>query len=350
MEQIILFAFLTLFPFGQIIKIGIINPLDVVVGIAAVYAISKRLPRPKYFKYLENFLVVLFFTWLVSALYLWDAKVFYGLLYLVRLASYFYFSVVVFNFKNKELLLNSLLYVSIFAAIFGWMQYFLYPDLTTFTIWGWDDHLYRMTGTFLDPGFLGIILVLGSLLAFHKKNYLIAVFLALSVLFTYSRASYLALLVSSLFVFKKTTYYLGFAACILIIVIFLPKKTGEGVRLERTASVHNRLENYTQTLEVFRKSPLFGVGFNNICLVKNSDFSSHSCSGADSSLLFLLATAGVIGFMSFGSLVFNILQVNNQLLKVGFLATMVHALFSNSLFYPWVMGWLVILLGSEKDD
>lgn len=350
MEQIILFAFLTLFPFGQIIKIGTINPLDVIVGIGAIYAIFKRLPRPKYFKYFENFLVVLFFTWLMGVFYLWDVKVFYGLLYLVRLASYFYFSVLVFNFKNKELLLSSLLHVSIFAAIFGWVQYFLYPDLTTFTVWGWDDHLYRMAGTFLDPGFLGLVLVLGSLLAFHKKNYLIAVFLALSVLFTYSRASYLALLASSFLVFKKTTYYLCFVACLLIIVVFLPKKAGEGVRLERTASVNNRFENYTQTMEVFKKSSLFGVGFNNICLVKNSNFPSHSCSGADSSLLFLLATAGVVGFMSFGSLIFSISQVNNQLLKLGFLATMVHALFSNSLFYPWVMGWLVILLGSKKDD
>lgn len=55
MEQIILFAFLILFPFGQIIRIGIIQPIDVVVGIGAIWAIWKRYKWPEVFKYFNIF-------------------------------------------------------------------------------------------------------------------------------------------------------------------------------------------------------------------------------------------------------------------------------------------------------
>lgn len=358
MEQIIFFAFLVLFPFGQIVKIGIINPIDVVVVIGALYAIFKKLPKPEHFKYIDAFLLVLGFTWVIG--FLQDFRGLpaqagiYGLLYLFRLAAYFYFSILVFNSQISNLLLKSLLSLSLVSALAGWIQYFWIPDLTTFTIWGWDDHLYRMAGTFLDPGFLGIILVLGAILALHKKYYLAFGFLAFSILFTYSRASYLALIVPLFFMFKKLKYYLLFVICLLIIGISLPRVAGEGVRLERTASINQRFENYSQTFEIFKNNPLFGVGFNNICLAKNSDFSSHSCSGADSSLLFLLATTGVIGFISFAYMVYRIWYVVRQyttynILYTSFFAIMIHSLFTNSLFYPWVMGWMAILLGSKKD-
>ncbi|MEK7550905.1 MAG: O-antigen ligase family protein [Patescibacteria group bacterium] len=349
MEQIILFTFLILFPFGQIIKIGIVNPIDIVVGAGALWAILKKNKHPSVFKYFNNFLYVVSFSYIVSIFLIKEIDLVYGLLYLVRLVAYFYFFTLVSNFKNKKLLLNSLLSLSIFSAIFGWIQYFLYPDVRALIYYGWDDHLYRMVGTFLDPTFLGLILVLGSILAFYQKKYLAFGFLAFSILFTYSRASYLALLIPSFFVFKKLKYYLLFVICLLIIVIFLPKKAGEGVRLERTSSIVARLESYGATFSVFKESPLFGVGFNNICLAKDKNFSSHSCSGSESSLLFLLATTGVVGFVSFVYFVFKVggsLSRNSTfyILHSTFIAIFVHSLFSNSLFYPWIMGYLMILL------
>jgi hypothetical protein len=78
-------------------------------------------------------------------------------------------------------------------------------------------------------------------------------------------------------------------------------------------------------------------------------FESHACSGSDSSLLFILTTTGIIGFMAFAFSIFRIRgfiqhSSNYLLLAVSFIALLVHSLFSNSMFYPWIMGWMVILL------
>jgi len=340
MEQIILFAFLILFPFGQIIKIGIVNPIDVVVGIAAIYAVIKRFPKPKIFVYFQKFLLIAGFSWIVGSLIFAKAQVFYGLLYLIRLTAYFYFLVFAYQFKDKKLLLNSLLAVSIFSALFGWVQYLFYPDVRALIEYGWDDHLYRMVGTFLDPAFLGLILVLGLIISLTKKKNLISLFLLAGIAFTYSRASFLAAFIP--LIYKKAWVFL---AVFIGLIIFLPRTAGEGVKLERTASISARFENYRESFEIFRKNPLFGVGFNNICLAKDGDFSSHSCSGSESSLLFLLATTGILGFLSFTHLIFSVpLYTKNSMLITSFLAVFVHSFFANSLFYPWIMGYLMILL------
>ena len=339
MEQIILFAFLILFPFGTIIKIGTVNPIDIVVGLGALTAILKRYKTPEVFRYFFNFLFIAAFTFIASVFVFKDSQVLTGLLYLVRLAAYFYFLIFVLHFKDKKSILNFLLAISVISAVFGWIQYFLFPDFRALIEYGWDDHLYRMVGTFLDPAFLGLILVFGLTVSLHKKKNLLSLFLLASIAFTYSRASYIAALVP--LVYKKARVLsLVFAGLIL----FLPRTAGEGVKLERTASISARLDNYRQTFEIFKGNPLFGVGFNNICLAKDGDFESHSCSGADSSVLFLLATTGVIGFISFLHLIYEIWKNSGSEFEIFGATVLVHSLFSNSLFYPFVMGYLVILL------
>lgn len=352
MEQIILFAFLIFFPFGQIIKIGQINPIDIVVCLGAITAIIKRYQYPKYFK---DFLIAALFGYLLSIFIFKDSQVFVGLLYLVRLTAYFYFFIFACHFKNRRLLLNSLLVISFFSALFGWVQYFLYPDLTSLKYLGWDDHLYRLVGTFLDPGFTSLIIVFGGILSFVKKKYLLLGFFTVTLAFTYSRAGYLALVVSlflASLIFKKFKAFVITLAFFLVVVLLLPKPAGEGVNLARTYSISSRINNYKETFEIFRKSPVFGVGFNNICLarkiyLKEENLSSHSCSGSDSSLLLILATTGILGFIVFVSTFTRILLT----LKKGFYtkvflvvlsAVFVHSFFVNSLFYPWVMGYLAI--------
>ncbi|MDP2946758.1 MAG: O-antigen ligase family protein [Nanoarchaeota archaeon] len=352
MEQIILFAFLILFPFGQIIKIGSLNPIDIVVCLGAITAIVKRY---KYSKYFNDFLIAAIFSYLLSIFIFKNSQVFIGLLYLVRLTAYFYFYIFVSHFKDKKLLLNSLLAISFFSALFGWIQYFFYPDLTSLKFLGWDDHLYRLVGTYLDPGFTSLIIVFGAVLSFVKKKYLLLAFFIATLAFTYSRAGYLALVVSlflASFLFKRFKVFLIVLTCFLIIVFLLPRPAGEGVNLARTYSISSRITNYRETFEIFKKSPVFGVGFNNICLARNIylkdiDSASHSCSGSDSSLLLILATTGIVGFMVFVRSVSKILFT----LKRGFYtkvflvllsAVFVHSFFVNSLFYPWVMGYLAI--------
>ena len=355
MEQIILFAFLILFPFGQIIKIGPLNPIDIVIALGAITAIIKRYKYPVAFKHIKDFLFIAVFGYLLSVFIFRNSQVIVGLLYLLRLAAYLYFYVFVSHFKKKELLLNSLLSLSLASALFGWFQYFIYPDLTSLKYLGWDDHLFRLVGTFLDPGFTSLIIVFGAVISYVKKRNLLLMFFIVTLAFTYSRAGYLALIVSmflAAYVFKRFKMFLITLICFLVIIFLLPRPAGQGVNLARTYSISSRISNYKETFTIFKKSPVFGVGFNNICLakmiyLKNIDSASHSCSGSDSSLLLILATTGTIGFIIFVSSISKILFN----LKKGFYtkvflvilsAVFVHSFFVNSLFYPWVMGYLAI--------
>jgi hypothetical protein len=367
--DILIFLFLAIFPFGQILRIGILSPLDVVVGVAAVYSIIKKQEVPEFFRYLRPFLFVAGFSWFFSIFLFHQINVLYGLLYLVRLAAYFYFGVYVWNFVkrrkgNKKLLLDSLLSVSAVSAIFGWIQYFNFPALKPFMVWGWDEHLYRLVGTFLDPTFLGLIVVFGLILSIYRcidswnlKNALFTVFLLISLAFTYSRASYLALfavVVSIGLSQKKFRKYLYVIFAFLILVFILPTSGNHVLSFTRTFSAIARVENYQSTLKIFSKFPVFGVGYDNLCLSKSEqagyiDFQSHSCSGSDSSILFILATTGVTGLMIFVFSVWKVIRSlpknkNFLILISSFLALFVHSLFSNSMFYPWIMGWIMILL------
>jgi len=287
-----------------------------------------------------------------------------GLGYLFRLVAYASIFYLVRK-NNKDLVYKALILVSVFIAIFGWVQYFFYPDFRLFSVWGWDKHLYRLIGTFMDPGFTGILLTLGFILSLglylkrKSRLYLaISVLLFTATLFTYSRASILALFVSAgrrLGGMKRGKGMMTFAFLLLLALFLLPRPGGAGVMLERLFSVYARLRNYRQTIYIWKQSPVFGVGFNNLCIAKNifigktADL-SHSCSGSDSSILMILATTGVVGlliFIEFIKKVIYSIRKNSlgNVLLASMLAIFVHSLFVNSLFYPFVLAWMAILLG-----
>jgi hypothetical protein len=260
---------------------------------------------------------------------------------------------------TRDYLENLLLKVFGLIALLGWVQYLLIPDLRFLKFFSWDDHLNRLTGSFLDPGYMGIIMVLASLYSItlyfehKKKKYLYyCLSFCVTVFLTYSRASLLSLLLSLCFVLLriKKIRYLFILLVIFIFALFaLPRSESEGVKLERTQSIANRFQNYKETTVIFLQNPLFGVGFNTICsekirLFKDKGVSSHSCSGADSSILFILATSGVIGFVTFITAIkafIRELDTKSLFFKLLFapslVAILVHSLFSNTLFYLWVL-------------
>lgn len=360
MDKIILFIYLALFPFGQLLRISIFNASDVLAVISLLYIVLTSKKGLNVLNPFKDFLLISLFSLLYSAFNFRSLNILFGSLYLVRVIVYFYlyklsFNVIKKDLKIKETIFNSLLLISFAVSVFGWVQYFFYPDLTSLKYLGWDDHLYRLVGTFLDPGFTSLIIVFGTALAFIKKKYLLLAFFAVSLAFTYSRAGYLALVASLFlvsFLFKRFKVLSLVLIYFLVVVLLLPKPAGEGVNLRRTYSISSRMTNYKETFEIFIKSPVIGVGFNNICLareiyLKDINPSSHSCSGSDSSLLLVLATTGIVGFIVFVSTFTKILLT----LKKGFYtkvflvvlsAIFVHSFFVNSLFYPWVMGYLAI--------
>lgn len=377
LKKSLFFLYLILFPFGQILSFSLkvldftirLHPNDIIAILLGSSFFLKKEKAPRLFEDIKNFLVVVGFSWAFSFTLFPANEVLLGFLYFFRLVAYCLFFLSVHSMirrqVNRELVLKSLLAVSSFIAIFGLYQYFAYPDVRALTVWEWDDHLLRLVGTFLDPGFTVIFLVFGFLISLallistQKKFWLLPLGLALlTTALTYSRAGYLALVAGAatlLFLRKKLVWGLAILLVLIAIVAVIPGQGSEGVLLTRTTSIFERLGSYSEGWALFTKSPVFGVGYNNTCIAKAKflgqfvDYSSHACSGVASGPLLVLATSGLIGFISLFFLGVRLIQrLDKSIYATVFLASgvslLVHSLFTNSLFYPWVMGYLGILL------
>jgi len=262
---------------------------------------------------------------------------------------------------------SALLLAGLSLTALGLLQYFIFPDLTQLKWLGWDDHYYRLAGTIFDPGFTGILLVLTFFLCLHTKldkttKIFSLALTTLALFLTYSRASYLAffagLIIYGLKKIKlKKAVYIIFA--FLFVLPFLPKPKGEGVNLLRTFSITRRFDSMKIGLTIFSQNPVTGVGFNllrpavNRYQLAESDWqTSHSAAGIDNSYIFILATMGIPGLIAFLWLLYSILNIktNQLLIHTSFAAVSTHALFTNTFFYPFVMLWLWLLLGSSTEN
>lgn len=394
--KILIFCLLALLPFGQLTKVPLGLPevslyfQDIIIVFLVLFYLSglifKKIPRPKalLIKPVLIFatigLVSLFFNLGhysvreigIASLYLWRFLFYFGL--------YFVIGELVGKNKNEaEQFKSGLTLAGMATAFFGLIQYFFYPNLRNLAYLGWDPHFYRSFGTFLDPNFLGLFLVLTLIMVFsrledesQRGNMLTRYAMILGLLLcylvlalTYSRSSYLAFLAAGVVIarFKKSLkFLLGLVLIGLLTVIFLPRPEGSlGVKLEREETIRARIINWQQSLTIFKGNPLLGVGFNtyryaqrNYGYLQENWQESHAGGGADASFLLVLATTGIIGFLSFCYLILQILKYHlkkkNLVLIASLAAVFVHSFFANSLFYPWVMIWLMLLLGLTENN
>lgn len=280
-----------------------------------------------------------------------------GSLYLVRWTLYAMLYVLVLqDYVYTNIWLNGLYIVGIGFGLLGLMQFLLYPDLRNLMYLGWDPHYYRLFSTLLDPNFMGIILVFTLLLGFGlltKKNRVwiiagqVAAFIAL--LLTYSRSSFLALgaaIIVWAIIRKQWEIF-----CVLIaltgIILVLPKIPGDTLKLTRADSSLARVGNWQESLILITKAPFFGYGFDTLRYVRPVDVVSKAAAGVDSSILFILATTGIVGFAAYVYLLASMIRIGKEFpyYSASISAILVHSLFVNSMFYPWVMIWIWILSG-----
>ncbi len=327
----------------------LLMPILVFVGVAAITLL----------------LNVYRFTWAVigtSALYL-VRFVFYSCLYIA----------LVENAVTPDFLLWGLYAFGSAFSVLGLVQYFLYPDLRNLTYLGWDPHYYRLFSTFLDPNFAGIVLVLTLFLGFYLMGKVKHMWLTLlqivsgaALFLTYSRSSYLAFGAGViLWIIWKRQWLSGLVIALVIgFLILLPTPGGKTLRLMRADSTIARVGNWKEAIDLISKSPFVGYGLNTLPHVQHATPTfagqpSHAASGIDSSVLFLIATTGLIGLISFGWIVFrqsafvfrSFGRSDMSLLYLCItLAVGVHSLFNNSLFYAWVMLWLWIFIASVEGN
>ena len=389
------FCFLVIFPFGQLGRISLstlglpevrLHLLDLsLLCLISSWLIAKLVQKKKIllgplFQPVLIFLFIASLSLLLNSNQFSDIEFIVASLYLFRWALYFGLYVVAFDFK-KELKEFSTTFLSkvfvgwgVFTALFGFVQLFLWPNLKMLEVWSWDPHNFRLVSTFLDPGFTGIILVLTLLMLVGKRNlflknndkfgWLLLAVTYLGLALTYSRSSYLAFLAGTFaLAWMKNSFKIFIIAFLAIMatVLVLPRPSGEGGKITRWYSVSARIENWENSLVIAADHPLLGVGFNTYRYVQRdygflseSDWRlNHAGAGADSSLLFVLATTGTLGFLSYlriGAKAIGPLKntrKKGRLLIPCLLAVFCHSFFLNSFFYPWVMTWLWLLLVTD---
>lgn len=286
-----------------------------------------------------------------SSLYLWRWLAYAGV----------YFFIVQKTVSIKTIT-HGLYLFGVGMGIIGLVQFVFYPDLRNLWYLGWDPHYYRLFSSLLDPNFTGILLAFSVLLGVYlwqeeRKYWHIAciVMLSLSLYLTYSRSSYLAILAGIFVYFLLQRQWKIFIVIGLIVagIIFIPTPGGKTLRLDRWDSTISRIMNWQESFSLFTTSPILGHGFNTIRAMRTPSF-SRAGGGVDSSILFLLVTTGVVGLSAYLWLLYKAIPVgkssskNPRAIQLYFsilAAVGIHSLFTNSLFYPWVMLWLWIIIG-----
>lgn len=240
-------------------------------------------------------------------------------------------------------------------ALLGLLQYLLVPD-TRWLYWlGWDDHLDRAFGTLLDPGFFGIIMVLGALWGLYHwvrattpqhqvaLSGLMSLCITALVLST-SRAAYLAWGVALVWWSVRQRVWTGIAIIFLtaVLIVWLPRDGGgEGQKLLRTASVEARTDFTQARLQSMATwQYVVGKGWYSVAsqgLTGINNELSHATT-LDSTWLHVWYSAGIIGFVWWIALLGWWWRSTGQsVLELWLIAILTHGFFAPTLWYSWIL-------------
>lgn len=374
--------------------------LPVMIGLWLLYilVIQKRVVLPSRTMLIVGFAFWAFITLLFSLRFLGMAQFLISGLYWVRWVEYaFVFFIGYWLFTQGEeakatmrTTVKMLLWGQLMFVLAGFLQFALFPNFSKFVQHGWDPHYYRLLSTFLDPNFAGIFIVLGMVLfgAFFllkeetilptktskSVSYVYVLLALVAIVLTFSRSSYLgfAVAVGCIGLLKSRAVLFVMAFVGIASFVFIPRVQTRVIgAFSFDETVMARLSQYELTLGIIEKDPVFGVGFNTFRYAQEeagyfrddrgvSFEGGHAGAGSDSSLLFILVTTGVPGLLLYlamwGAFLKDafrayITRSNTTLVRalglvivVSQLALMAHTQFVNSMFYPWIMAWMWILL------
>lgn len=266
--------------------------------------------------------------------------------YLVRLMIYpslfFAGRYLGFNQLKRPLLISIVIF-----CLLNLLQYAFFPDMRYLKNLGFDDHYFRLIGSFYDPNFTGAVLAGIALLLIGKRRLLLSLPLIGLLALSFSRASYLAFFLGLIYLFftRKKIKLLLLLVLLGALIYLIPKPSGEGVNLLRTFSIYSRLGSWQQGLDMFLAKPIIGWGYNTLRVEGGSRFQ------IDNSFIYLLATTGIVGLLSFLHLLQKLFKsTKDEGIKILIFSLFIHSLFNNSLFYIWILAlfWIALGIGQEK--
>lgn len=367
---------------GQLIKLpigthGRVTMLDIAVIFFCILGLVRSKLKfkkpPLFFLLAMLFIIVALFSLTLTPLYLSPVEFFTSLSYTFRFSLFVLLGWIIYSnfFPSLQKNIPSIfIFSGIALAILGLLQFIFLPDLRFLTNLGWDPHYFRTASTFFDPNFLGayLALTLLGLVANHKKiplKYTIfpMILVYIALLTTFSRGSYLAFLIGFLMlsVLNKS---IKWAILTLLLFSMLMASFFTYQRLvalprniDRAQSAEFRFSAWQQGWQIFSSNPILGVGFNAYKFalkeykIANEQFlKQHGASTNDSSLLYVAATTGLIGLSSFLFFLFSLAWINkhNFVLLAGLSGLIIQSFFANTLFYPPLLLWIVLMASLKK--
>lgn len=128
--------------------------------------------------------------------------------------------------------------------------------------------------------------------------------------------------------------------------------------INREQSAVSRVNTWQQGFTIFQQSPILGVGFNayryalkEYKLGDGEFIKSHGSSGNDSSLLFVASTTGLVGLIIYLAFMLSLLKYSypkNPVLISAIVGLLIHSFFANSLFYPPLLLWIILIAVQES--
>ena len=379
---------LAVFPFGAVIRFSPISnlniyPQDIIVGLlSAVLLVFFIIKKPRKYKNIllsaVVFNIIAIISLLVSSVELNYSELFISASYLLRFDAYLFLiflGMIAFSKAQIKTLKKYFIYSSLLTVAFGFIQYFFYNNLRNLYYLGWDEHLYRMFSTFLDPNFAGVIFVLLSLLLFsrvinEKKinketvgSFAAFILTILALILTYSRTALISLIVgiSIILILSKKIKLLLISIIIFTgSVLIFSDFSVEGMNPIRIASSEARIESFKIAAKIFNTSPIIGIGFNAYryaqidkgVRIVNPQIPSNADSGTDNSVMFILATTGILGLISYFAIWGFIIKVSlfkEKKERIVFYSILISLFiasqFINALFYAPIMLWIFYYVG-----
>lgn len=372
---------------GQLIKLPVVNNLgptllDFSIIALLLYGLIKlkfKFKKPPAYIFAASiFVLIALLSLLITPLHLNKFEYAVAFSYTLRFCALVLLGWVIYSGGLKLSLKKILTFSGVGLAILGLIQFILFPNLGFLENQGWDPHYFRTVSTFLDPNFAGAFFVL-TIISFlslrgaaggpHSKNgdwqsILLFTIVYLALLTTFSRSSYLMFLVSGvIYSLLKKSRFLFLSTLILFLGLLLgfqiyTQIVAQPRNIDREQSASFRISSWEQGLTIFQKSPFLGVGFNayryairEYNLGDEQFIQSRGSSSNDSSLLFVASTTGVLGFIAYLYFLRTLFKFTNRInliLTAGLTGLLIHSFFANSLFYPPILAWILLISAVPK--
>lgn len=333
-----------------------------------------------------TFGLVLGWSWLgiselIVSLSYWVRYLCYSFLFFVVFDSIIYTK----NSLNREKEIRQwtiwVLIAALLMAVSGFIQLYLLPDLAILARYGWDPHVGRLTTAMLDPNYAGtylsiMVAIAVSLFLYIDKprwRWSLAILIALltlAVLLTYSRSGYITLAITlGIIALIKSRWLLVVGLVMAVLAYATVPRIQDRIQgaLEVDASASPRIVSWQNSIQIASQNQPFGIGFNTYRYAQDRygildlEESGNAGAGGDSSWLFVFATTGLVGLITFVSMYLSFMWFSwrgltfsttpfEKAICLSSLAILVGlgvaSQFNNALFYPWIVEifWVILAL------